>query len=208
MNCNDLQDVIILSWTLKALLMKLHREFEIPWLGLKDGLHEYRFEVTDKVIEELGHEHPDFENLNAIVGLKLDKHSGFLQLHFDIDGAMDVACDRCGDPFSMRLWDEFDLIVKFTGESDEENGEDEDEADIVFVPRSETILDVSTYVYEFIMLSMPIQHIHPDKANGESGCNPEALKLLSKLSGGDEVRKSLWSGLDKFKDLDAPENKN
>ncbi len=189
--------------------MKFHREFEIPWLGLKEGMHEYHFQVTDKVIEELGHEHPDFANLNASVALKLDKHNGFLQLHFDVDGSMDVACDRCGDPFSMRLWDEFDLIVKFTGERDEEEGvEEEDEADIVFIPRSETILDVSTYVYEFIMLSMPLQHIHPDKADGTSGCNPEALKLLDRMSGGEDARKGLWSGLDKFKDLDAPESKN
>lgn len=188
--------------------MKFHREFEIPWLGLKEGLHEYRFQITDKVIEDLGHEHPDFEHLNAIVALKLDKHNSFLQLHFDIDGSADVICDRCGDPFTLRLWDEFDLIVKFVGEHEEENGEDEDEADIVFVPRSETILDVSNYVYEFIMLSMPLQHIHPDKEDGSSGCNPEALKLLSKMSGAEEARKTLWSGLDKFKDLDTPESKN
>ena len=188
--------------------MKNHREFEIPWFGLKEGIHEYQFQITDKVIEELGHEHPDFNNLDASVVLKLNKHNGFLELHFDIDGKMDVACDRCGDPFSMRLWDEFDLIVKFTGESDEERGEDEDEADIVFIPRSEAIVDVSTWIYEFIMLSMPLQHIHPDKADGSPGCNPEALKLLSRMTGGDETRKNLWSGLDKFKDLDSPEGQN
>jgi uncharacterized metal-binding protein YceD (DUF177 family) len=190
------------------LVMKNHREFEIPWFGLKEGIHEYRFQVTDKVIEELGHEHPDFDHLEASVVLKLDKHNGFLQLHFDIDGKMDVACDRCGDPFSMRLWDEFDLIVKFTGESEDDHNEEEDEADIVFVPRSETILDVSTWVYEFIMLSMPLQHIHPEKADGTSGCNPEALKLLNKMSGSEDAKRNLWSGLDKFKDLDTPEGKN
>jgi len=188
--------------------MKFHREFEIPWFGLKDGMHEYRFEVTDKVIEELGHDHPDFENLNAVVILKLEKHTGFLQLHFDIDGHTDVPCDRCGDMFTLRLWDEFDLIVKFTGEHEEEESEEEEEADIVFIPRSETILDVSVWVYEFIMLSMPMQHIHPDKEDGTSGCNPEALRLLNKMSPGDEARKGLWSGLDQFRDLGTPENNN
>lgn len=188
--------------------MKHHREFEIPWFGLKEGIHEYRFQITDKVIEELGYEHPDFEHLEAQLLLKLDKHNGFLQLHFDIDGHVDVACDRCGDAFSMRLWDEFDLIVKFTGELEEEEEGEEEEADIVFVPRSETILDVSEWIYEFIMLSMPLQHIHPDKEDGTPGCNPEALKLLQKMRGADESRKNTWAGLDKFKDLDAPEGKN
>src|SRR5690606_16480227 len=102
-------------------------EFEIPWFGLKEGLHEYRFQVTDKVIEELGYEHPDFNNLDASVILKLDKHNSFLQLHFDIGGKVDVACDRCGDIFSMPLWDEFDLIVKFTGENEEVQEEDAEE---------------------------------------------------------------------------------
>lgn len=188
--------------------MKHHREFEIPWFGLKEGLHEYRFQVTDKVIEELGYEHPDFSNLDAAVMLKLDKHNSFLQLHFDIGGKVDVACDRCGDTFNMPLWDEFDLIVKFTGENEEVQEEDAEEADIVFVPRSETILDVSDWVYEFIMLSMPMQHIHPDKEDGTPGCNPEALKLLNKMSGSEEARKNLWSGLDKFKDLDTSEGMN
>lgn len=181
--------------------MKLHREFEIPWFGLKEGLHEYKFEITEKVLKDWGREQGEFEHLDAKVLLKLDKHNGFLQLHFDIDGNAEVSCDRCGDPFNLRLWDEFDLIVKFTGDTENED-ELEDEADIVFVPRSETIIDVSNWVYEFIMLSMPIQHIHPDKEDGSSGCNQEALKLLDKLSGAEQQRKTTWSGLDKFKDLD------
>jgi len=188
--------------------MKYHRAFEIPWFGLKEGMHEFRYDVTDKVIEELGHEHPDFENLNTTVVLKFDKQNGFFQLHFDIDGHVDVPCDRCGDTFSMRLWDEFDLIVKLTSDTDEDGEEEEEEADIVFIPRSETVLDVSGWVYEFVMLSMPLQHIHPDKADGTSGCNPEALKLLDKMSGADEAKKAMWSGLDKFKNLDAGPDSN
>lgn len=188
--------------------MKHHREFEIPWFGLKEGVHEYQFQVTDKVIEDLEHEHSDFSNLDAAVTLKLDKHNGFLQLHFDIDGKADVACDRCGDTFPLRLWDEFDLIVKFTGEAAEEEEEEEEEADIAFIPRSETILDVSNWIYEFVILSMPLQHIHPDKEDGTPGCNPEALKLLERMSGSEEARKSLWSGLDKLKGLEGSEEKN
>lgn len=188
--------------------MKYHREFEIPWFGLKEGIHEFQYQITDKVIEELGHEHPDFENMDAAVNLKFDKQNGFFQLHFDINGKVDVPCDRCGDVFSMPLWDEFDLIVKLTADQDDDEAQDEDEADIVFIPRSETVLDVSDWVYEFVLLSMPMQHIHPDLANGKSGCNPEALKLLEKLSGEEETKKTLWSGLDKFKNLDAEEGQN
>lgn len=188
--------------------MKYHREFEIPWFGLKEGLHEFRYQVTDKVVEQLGHEHPDYENLDATVLLKFDKQNGFFQLHFDIDGKVDVACDRCGDTFRMSLWDEFDLIIKLTSEQEENEEKEEDEADIVFIPRSETVVDVSKWVYEFVLLSMPMQHIHPNKEDGSSGCNPEALKLLEQMSAKEETRKNTWSGLDKLKGLDFEEEKN
>lgn len=188
--------------------MKHHREFEIPWLGLKEGVHEYKYELDDRVIEELGHEHPDFENLKVAVNLTFDKKSSFFLLHFDVDGTVDVPCDRCGDMFSLRLWDEFDLVVKLTGTPEDDEEKEEDEADVAFIPRSETILDVSGWVFEFIMLSMPMQHIHPDKEDGTPGCNPEALKLLEKMRAPEGPKKTLWSGLDQFKDLDSTENPN
>lgn len=182
--------------------MKRHREFEIAWFGLKEGIHEFSFEVNDRVIEDWGHEHPDFSNLQAVVNLKFDKKSGFFLLHFDLDGKADVACDRCGDEFSMQLWDEFDLVVKLTGEGNEDEEKVEDEADVAFIPRSETVLDVSDWVYEFITLSMPMQHIHPNKADGSPGCNEAALRLLEKINGEEQRKNKIWSGLDQFKDLD------
>lgn len=186
-------------------IMKRHREFEIAWFGLKEGIHEFSFEISDKIIEDWGHEHPDFSHLEATVKLSFNKQSSFFLLHFDLDGKVDVACDRCGDTFSLPLWDEFDLVVKLTGESNEDEDKVEDEADVAFIPRSETVLDVSPWIYEFITLSMPMQHIHPDKADGQPGCNEEALKLLDKMKGEEQSRKSLWSGLDKFKDLGKQE---
>ena len=185
--------------------MKRHREFEIAWFGLKEGVHEFNYEVNDKIIEDWGHEHPDFNNLQAQVQLKFDKKNSFFLLHFDLDGKVDVACDRCGDVFSMPLWDEFDLVVKLTGDNTEEGEKVEDEADVAFIPRSETVLDVSGWVYEFITLSQPMQHIHPDKADGSSGCNEAALKLLNQMNQDGLDKKNIWSGLDKFKDLDKTE---
>lgn len=181
--------------------MKYHREFEIQWFGLKEGIHTFRYEVTDKVVEQLGHEREGYEDLNAIVTLTFDKKSSFFLLHFDVDGKVNVACDRCGDPFELKLWDEFDLVIKLTGEPGENEEKEEDEADVAFIPRSETVLDMSPWVYEFILLSMPMQHIHPDKEDGSSGCNPEALKLLEKMSAAEVTRNNLWKDLDQFKDI-------
>lgn len=181
--------------------MNYHREFDIAWQGLKNGLHEFRYEVNDKVLKELGYEPSDFENLDAIVDLKFEKESSFFQLKFDISGKVDVACDRCGDWFPLQLWDEYKLIIKLTDtEEKAEEMNETDEADLVFIPRSETVLHLFEWIYEFIVLSLPIQRIHPETPSGESGCNPEALELLRKMSEtADNKVNPLWKGLEKFR---------
>lgn len=177
--------------------MKHNREFEIAWQGLKPGVHTYQYELTDKLMEGREGER-DFSNLDANVTLTFDKKSNFFLLHFDIDGSVIVPCDRCGDDFSLRLWDEFDLMIKLEGEHTEHTDED---ADAVFIPRSETVIDISNWLYEFVMLSIPLQRVHPDKPNGEPGCNPEALHLLHQLSEHEEQPKNdIWKGLEGLKD--------
>lgn len=176
--------------------MKHNREFEIAWQGLKPGPHTYVYDIDDRFME--GREIDEsFKDWDVKVTVGFDKHESFFMLHFDIDGLVSVPCDRCGDEFKLRLWDEFDLVVKLTGD-DAEKIEDED--DVVFIPRSETVIDISNWVYEFLMLSVPLQHIHPDQADGKPGCNPQALNLLSKLSEPSEpVQNPLWKGLDKLR---------
>lgn len=176
--------------------MKHNREFEIAWQGLKPGPHTFEYDLDDRFMEGRGAEE-SFKNWKAKVTLKFDKHENFFMLHFDIDGKVTVPCDRCGDDFEMRLWDEFDLVVKLTGE-DSHDLPDED--DVAFIPRSETVLDVSNWLYEFVMLSIPLQRIHPEKIDGTPGCNEQALDLLGKLSEHeDEITNPIWKGLEAFK---------
>ncbi len=181
--------------------MKHNREFEIAWQGLKPGPHTYEYEINNRFMQD--REVMDgFSDWDAKITLIFDKHENFFMCHFDVDGHVTVQCDRCGDDFKLRLWDEFDLIIKLTSEEDE-NIEDED--DVVFIARSETVIDISNWLYEFLMLSIPIQHIHPDNADGTSGCNPEALDLLDKLSEPIEPEGNpMWKGLDALKQNNGP----
>jgi uncharacterized metal-binding protein YceD (DUF177 family) len=178
--------------------MKHSREFEIAWQGLPSGISTFRYDIDDAFMQERVEEH-DFKDWKATVALTFDKKSTFFMLHFDVDGSVTVPCDRCGDEFPIKLWDEFDLVIKLTGD-DTKVIEDED--DVVFIPRSETVIDISKWLYEFVMLSVPLQHIHPD-VNNEPGCNPGALNLLNQLSApADEVKNSIWQGLEKFKETE------
>jgi uncharacterized metal-binding protein YceD (DUF177 family) len=178
--------------------MKHSREFEIAWQGLKSGISTFQYDIDDKFMQERVEEQ-EFKDWKAVIGLTFDKKSNFFMLHFDVDGVVTVPCDRCGDDFPIKLWDEFDLVIKLTGEDAKEI---EEEDDVVFIPRSETVLDISKWLYEFVMLSVPLQHIHPD-INDLPGCNPVALSLLNQLSApADEERNTIWQGLEQFKETE------
>ena len=71
------------------------RAFEIAFVGLKPGVHEFSYKVDDKFFVEKGQ--PDFSNCLANVKLQLDKKSSFMLLKFEIGGTATVNCDRCGN---------------------------------------------------------------------------------------------------------------
>jgi uncharacterized metal-binding protein YceD (DUF177 family) len=196
--------------------MKISREFEIAWQGLKPGVHNYQFTLDDAFMQAKSAP-AEFFNWKASVGLRFDKHESFFMLHFDVGGTVTTPCDRCGDDFELKLWDEFDLLVKLSGEEDDRN-EDED-ADVVFVPRHETVIDISDWIYEFVMLAVPLQRIHPERPDGTPGCNPEALRLLGDLAAKEaesnepseelQPANSIWKGLQNIsvQDEEADETK-
>jgi uncharacterized metal-binding protein YceD (DUF177 family) len=179
--------------------MKHNREFEIAWLGLKVGEHVYEFSIGDEFMRERGAP-AETHDWNAQVKLRFDRQQSFFRLHFDISGSVVVPCDRCGDEFPLSLWDEFSLLIKLTGE-DEDEKETDDEADVAFVSRHETVIDISGWIYEFVMLSLPLQRVHP-----EGQCNPEAIRLLTQLDHAEDAPEhDIWKGL---KDIKIEEEDN
>ena len=77
-----------------------------------------------------------------------------------------------------------------------------DDDDLVTVPENEGILDVSWFVYEFIVLALPIRHVH---APGK--CNPAMIRALNEHSAarsGSEDEKpmdSRWGSLIKIEKI-------
>jgi len=181
--------------------MSHRREYEIAFVGLKPGTHVYEYRIEDKFFTEYGEQ--DFTNCIANVKLSLDKKNGFLQIHFDIDGSVDVLCDRCGNTLSKQLWEEFDIVVKMVEDPDVMNEQEED-PDVYYINRGESHLYVADWIYEFINLSIPMQKMCSEEEMGSSKCNLEVLEKLKKME--EEVMKDshnpLLKGLEKFKDLE------
>lgn len=182
--------------------MGQNRSFDIAFVGLTHGIHEFNYRIEDKFFVDFGAQ--DFSNCDTNIKLVLDKHTGFMQLQFDVDGNIETICDRCGNAISVQLWDEFKLIIKLVDDSDTMNSQEED-PDIYYIDRNESHLSVATWIYEFIILSIPLQHVCKENEKGESTCNQKALEALSKLKGApiDVLDTNIWKGLDQFKQFDT-----
>jgi len=151
-----------------------HSEFIIPFKGLNVGNHHYDFVIGDSFFES-------FEPLNIQEGtvnlsLELEKESSLLSFVFHFNGKVKLMCDRCLEDYDQPLEGDFRLIVKYGEEFQEISDE------ILEIPFTEHRIDLSQYIYEYIQLMLPLKHVHPDDASGNSTCNPEMLQKLKELS--------------------------
>ncbi|NIG57630.1 DUF177 domain-containing protein [Chitinophaga sp. Cy-1792] len=179
--------------------MKPLRDFDIAFVGLKPGAHSFQYEVDESFFENF-EEPREFTNCKATVNVTFDKKSSFFLLKFEIGGTMTVTCDRCGEPFELQLWDDFNQVVKLV-DNPEEMTESEEDPEVTYISRTESHFNVANLIYEFIHLSIPMQHIHPADAEGKSGCNPKVIEMLEKMNQqAKENDNPIWKGLDKFKD--------
>ena len=180
--------------------MSQRREYEIAFVGLKPGMHVFEYRVEDKFFVPYGEQ--DFTNCIANIKLSLDKKNGFMQLKFDVDGTVDVICDKGGNTLPMQLWDEFNIIVKIVDEPEVMNEQEED-PDVYYISRGESHLHMADWIYEFINLSIPLQKMCKEEEMGGAKCNIEVLEKLRKME--EQAQKdsnTVWKGLDRFKNLD------
>lgn len=159
--------------------MKGLREFEIPYVGLKVGIHKFEYDIDGKFFKHF--EESLIKECKAHVTLEFEKKETFFILRFFVDGTVNVECDRCLEPFDKSIFGDFTTYVKF---SEDPNASSDDE--VLYIPRDQSVIDVSQLVYEYINLCLPMQLVHPKKENGEEGCNPEVVKYLK----GDKKAKS------------------
>jgi uncharacterized metal-binding protein YceD (DUF177 family) len=173
------------------------REFEIAFVGLKPGVHEFKYEVDNRFFAN--YSQADFTDCQANIILKLEKNTSFMMLKFEIGGTVNVICDRCGNTLTMDLWDEFNMVIKPVENPDEMN-ESEEDPDIFYISRTESHLHVADWIYEFVSLSIPMQRMCDEQEMGGPQCNKEILAMLKKMGSAEiENNHPLEKGLEKFK---------
>jgi uncharacterized metal-binding protein YceD (DUF177 family) len=181
--------------------MGYRRDFEIAFVGLKPGIHEFNYEISDRFFEAF--QQQDFRHCKANVKLHLEKNNGFMMMKFEVGGTLEVICDRCNSNLPLDLWDEFNITVKMVEEPELMNGQ-EDDPDVYYISRGESHIDVANWIYEFINLSIPMQKSCGFENMNGPHCNPSALEVLKKMEPEENEKKDnpIWKALEKFKNLD------
>lgn len=146
----------------------MNTEFIIPFKGLSTGTHSFDYKIDNQFFEN--YEYFETERGKLSVHLDLLKESSLMDLHFNLKGIIEMQCDRCLGRYSKPVEGSFRLIVKFSDHFEEETDE------VVIIPVSESRLDISQYIFEYINLLLPLKKTHENI----NDCEPEMIKKLEK----------------------------
>ena len=172
--------------------MKTLSEFRIPFVGLKEGKHQFDFQIDRKFFDAF--EYDEFEEVDFEVSLELNKKTTLMELDFVANGTVKVPCDVTGEDFSLKVNGEFSLIVKF-GETFNNDVED-----LLILPHDAYQIEVQQYIYELIVLSVPQKRVKPGVSRKEIKDADELKKQLKKKEVKKEQLDPRWDQLKQLLD--------
>ena len=143
-------------------------QFKIDLKNQKDEVRTLDFDLDNQFFSALDGSEVKQGALHVSVSIR--KMTGFYELLFHTEGTVTVTCDRCLDDMPQPIEAENRLVVKLGAAYSEED-------DVITVSEDEGILDTAWLIYEFIVLAIPIKHVH---APGK--CNPAMSQVLEELS--------------------------
>jgi len=153
--------------------MKSLNHFSIPIQGLKDGMHQFDFQVDKAFFANF--ENSQIEDGNFDVNLYFDKRPDMYIMTFSYEGSVQTACDRCLVDIKLPLKGDNQLMVKFAEVPSEE-------AEVIYIIRGMNELNVAKYVYEFISLAIPILKVYDCENDDPPPCNNEMLGYLNQTN--------------------------
>lgn len=164
---------------------KEFKEYTIPFVGLKIGKHHFDYEINRTFFELFGFD--EFNDVDVKVNLLFEKKNTMLELTFEVEGVVNVDCDLTMESYNEEIFNELHLIVKF-GESYEEVNEE-----LLIIPHGEFQLEVQQYIYEAIVLAMPLKRVHPGVEDGslDSQILQKLEELKPNVSDESEMKKNI-----------------
>lgn len=153
-------------------VMRKLAEYLIPFVGLKQGSHHFDYRIDNEFFEHF--EYDEFNSADVKIDLLFEKKSTMMELTFQASGSVNVNCDLTNELYDQPVDGQLMLVVKFGDEFNDDN------EDILILPHGEFELNVAQYIYELIVLSVPLKRVHPGVEDGT--LESEVLVKLEELS--------------------------
>lgn len=171
----------------------LFKEYKIPHAGLKKGVHEFAFELTDKFFSNF--ENALIQKCAVQVNVTLDNRQEPFVLEVDLDGTVFGDCDRCTASIPLSVHNSFTIYAKYVFD---ETMKEEEDLDIIYIAKDDTEIDITRFLYDYVHLSIPIHKIC-DNPGKTTYCDMDIIRRLERQQTENETDPR-WAGLDKLKD--------
>jgi uncharacterized metal-binding protein YceD (DUF177 family) len=150
--------------------MDLMTNYDIYFVGKKEGIHQFSYEVGESFFQMF--EDSSMGDAHLSVAVEMEKKPNLLSFSFEIKGQVELVCDRCLDSFRHPI-EVVDMMYVKLADKEEEIDEH-----MISVSRNAEKVNLAKWIYETIVLQVPIRKVHPDDENGNPSCNSEMLEKL------------------------------
>jgi len=151
--------------------MKDLKQFNIPFVGLKEGKHEFNYSIDNKFFEVFNYD--EFTSSSIKVTLTFVKKSTLFELVFTAEGTVEIPCDVTTELYHQEIDSELPLVVKFGPEYNDDHEE------ILILPHEAYEFNTAQFIYEMIVLAVPNKRVHPKVLDGTM--ESETLVKLKEL---------------------------
>jgi uncharacterized metal-binding protein YceD (DUF177 family) len=141
--------------------------YKVDLKNMQGDVQQYEYFLDTQYF--LNIEGEDVQKGKVKVTLVVTKRKGIYEMNFHLVGMVVIPCDRCLDDIDFPIDSTARLIVKFGKDYAEESDE------IIVIPESEGSVNLAWFLYEFVVLAIPIKHVH---AHGK--CNRHMTAKLHK----------------------------
>ena len=151
--------------------MQALKQFSIPLKGLDVKVHQFTLKIDDKFFDLF--EYSPYRSGLLTTEIEFEKkYDDNILLTFRTVGHVRTICDRCIAEIDFPLDFSFELIMKY-----DENEREED--DILYVHPEADEIYVGKYIYDNIVIAMPIIKIIDCDELEPKPCDEEVLKHLT-----------------------------
>ena len=134
----------------------------IRFSGLKSGIYEYHFDLTDEFFEAWRND--EIEGAEVQIDARMERMEHMLMFKFTLSGKLTTYCDRCLGALVLPVEGEEHLCVRF---SDSEVVDDEE---VVVLPETVFEIDIAQWLYEYVAVDPRRGSLPRRRSSWRPGC--------------------------------------